>query len=92
VAACRPWLEAELESVRPKIVVCLGATAAQAVLGKPVSITKERGKFIDSSSGLLTFITSTLLRFTVSARKTSKRKSIDVLLPKLNKSNVSFKV
>jgi uracil-DNA glycosylase len=57
VAACRPWLEAELESVRPKIVVCLGATAAQAVLGKPVSITKERGKFIDSSSGLLTFIT-----------------------------------
>jgi uracil-DNA glycosylase len=57
VAACRPWLEAELESVRPKIVVCLGATAAQAVLGKPVSITKERGKFIDSASGLLTFIT-----------------------------------
>jgi uracil-DNA glycosylase family protein len=57
VAACRPWLEAELESVRPKIVICLGATAAQAVLGKPVSITKERGKFIDSSSGLLTFIT-----------------------------------
>jgi uracil-DNA glycosylase len=57
VAACRPWLEAELESVGPKIVICLGATAAQAVLGKPVSITKERGKFIDSSSGLLTFIT-----------------------------------
>jgi uracil-DNA glycosylase len=57
VAACRPWLEAELESVRPKIVICLGATAAQAVLRKPVSITKERGKFIDSSSGLLTFIT-----------------------------------
>jgi uracil-DNA glycosylase family protein len=57
VAACRPWLEAELESVRPKIVICLGATAAQAVLGKPVAITKERGKFMDSSSGLLTFIT-----------------------------------
>jgi uracil-DNA glycosylase len=57
VAACRPWLEAELESVRPKIVICLGATATQAVLGKSVSITKERGKFIDSSSGLLTFIT-----------------------------------
>jgi uracil-DNA glycosylase family protein len=57
VAACRPWLEAELESVRPKIVICLGATAAQAVLGKSVSITKERGKFMDSSSGLLTFIT-----------------------------------
>jgi uracil-DNA glycosylase family protein len=57
VTACKPWLEAELESVRPKIVICLGATATQAVLGKSVSITKERGKFIDSSSGLLTFIT-----------------------------------
>ena len=57
VTACRPWLEAELEVARPKIVVCLGATAAQSVLGKPVLITKERGKFIESSSGLLTFIT-----------------------------------
>jgi uracil-DNA glycosylase family protein len=57
VAACRPWLEAELESVRPKIVICLGATAAQAVLEKSVPITKERGKFIESSAGLLTFIT-----------------------------------
>jgi DNA polymerase len=57
VTACRPWLEAELEAVRPDIVVCMGASAAQSVLGKPVLITKERGKFIDSSSGLLTFIT-----------------------------------
>jgi uracil-DNA glycosylase family protein len=57
VTACRPWLEAELESVRPKVVVCLGATAAQAVLEKSVPITKERGKFIESSAGLLTFIT-----------------------------------
>jgi uracil-DNA glycosylase len=57
VTACRPWLEAELESVRPKIVVCMGATAAQSVLGKPVPITKERGKFIESESGPVTFIT-----------------------------------
>jgi uracil-DNA glycosylase len=57
VTACRPWLEAELETVRPKIVVCMGATAAQSVLGKPVPVTKERGKFIESSAGLLTFIT-----------------------------------
>jgi uracil-DNA glycosylase family protein len=57
VAACRPWLEAELEVVKPKIVVCLGATAAQSVLGKPVLITKERGKFIESDSGPVTFIT-----------------------------------
>jgi uracil-DNA glycosylase family protein len=57
VMACRPWLEAELEVVRPSIVVCMGATAAQSVLGKPVLITKARGKFIESSAGLLTFIT-----------------------------------
>jgi uracil-DNA glycosylase family protein len=57
VMACKPWLESELESVRPKIVICLGATAAQSLLGKPVLITKERGKFIESDSGPVTFIT-----------------------------------
>jgi DNA polymerase len=57
VTACKPWLEAEFEAVRPKIVVCLGATAAQSVFGKSVPITKERGKFIDLESGLVTFIT-----------------------------------
>ena len=55
--ACRPWLEAELEVVRPRIVVGMGATAAQSVLGKPVLITKARGKFIESDSGPVTFIT-----------------------------------
>jgi DNA polymerase len=57
VAACKPWLEAEFEALRPKIVICMGATAAQAVLGKTVLITKERGKFIDLQPGLVTFIT-----------------------------------
>jgi uracil-DNA glycosylase len=57
VTACRPWLEAELEVLRPKIVVCMGATAAHSVLGKPVLVTKERGKFIESDSGPVTFIT-----------------------------------
>jgi uracil-DNA glycosylase len=57
VMACRPWLEAELEALRPKIVVCMGATAAQAVLGRAVPITKERGKFIESEFGLAAFIT-----------------------------------
>jgi uracil-DNA glycosylase len=57
VMACRPWLEAELEAVRPKILVCLGATAAQSVLARPVLITKARGKFIESDSDHTTFIT-----------------------------------
>jgi uracil-DNA glycosylase len=57
VMACRPWLEAELQVVRPKIVVCLGATAAQSVLAGPELITKARGKFIESDSDRIIFIT-----------------------------------
>jgi DNA polymerase len=57
VMACKPWLEAEFEVLKPKIVVCMGATAAQAVLGKPVFITKERGKFSAPDSGPAIFIT-----------------------------------
>ena len=48
VAACRPWLEAEIAAVRPKIVVCLGATAAQALLGKDFRVTQRRGELIES--------------------------------------------
>jgi len=47
IAACRPWLEAELSVVGPDIVVCLGATAAQALLGPSFRVTKERGRFVD---------------------------------------------
>src|SRR5919109_5586406 len=57
VMACKPWLNAELEILRPKILVCLGATAAQSVLGKNILITKERGNFVQPDSGPLTFIT-----------------------------------
>ena len=47
-AACRPWLEAELTVVRPRVLVCLGATAAQSLLGKQFRVTKERGTWVDS--------------------------------------------
>jgi uracil-DNA glycosylase len=57
VVACRPWLEVEIEVVQPEILVCLGATAAQSVIGKSVAIMKERGKFIDSVLGKLAFVT-----------------------------------
>lgn len=57
IGACRPWLEAEIEALDPKLVVCMGVTAAQSVLGKTVSIARERGKFADSALGKLTFIT-----------------------------------
>ena len=56
VTACRPWLESEFESIKPKVVVCLGSTAAQAVLGKPVRVMQERGNFI-TMGGRDVFIT-----------------------------------
>jgi DNA polymerase len=48
VAACRPWLEAELRALKPTIVVCLGATAAQALLGAQFRLMKERGRFLST--------------------------------------------
>ena len=48
VAACRPWLDAELAVVRPDVLVCLGATAAQALLGRQFRVTKQRGHPVDS--------------------------------------------
>jgi uracil-DNA glycosylase len=48
IAACRPWLEAELAVVKPKVLLCLGATAAQALLGREFRVTKERGRFVES--------------------------------------------
>ena len=48
VAACRPWLEAELAVVKPHALVCLGATAAQALLGRQVRVTRDRGKPLES--------------------------------------------
>jgi DNA polymerase len=47
IVACHPWLEAELEVVRPQVVVCLGATAVRAVLGRPIPITRARGRRFD---------------------------------------------
>ena len=48
LAACRPWLEAELTVVEPRVLVCLGATAAQALLGRTFRVTKQRGIPVDS--------------------------------------------
>ena len=49
IAACRPWLEAEIAVVKPKVVVALGATAAQALLGRQFRVTKQRGQLIEST-------------------------------------------
>ena len=49
IAACRPWLEAELRLVAPKLLVCLGASAAQAIFGPSFRVTRERGKVLSSA-------------------------------------------
>jgi uracil-DNA glycosylase len=48
IAACRPWLDAEIAVIKPKVVVCLGATAAQALLGRDFRVTQHRGEFVKS--------------------------------------------
>lgn len=48
IAACRPWLEAELAVVGPRVLVCLGATAAQALLGRDFRVTQRRGALVDT--------------------------------------------
>ena len=47
IAACRPWLVAEIEVVKPKLIVCLGATAAQSMLGASFRVTKDRGRILE---------------------------------------------
>jgi uracil-DNA glycosylase len=49
IAACRPWLDAELAVVKPRVLVCLGATAAQALLGRTFRVTQVRGRPVESS-------------------------------------------
>ena len=51
VEACRPWLEAEIAAVRPRMVVALGAVAAQALLGKQFRVTKQRGELFEQADG-----------------------------------------
>ncbi|HEY6066899.1 MAG TPA: UdgX family uracil-DNA binding protein, partial [Thermoanaerobaculia bacterium] len=48
IAACRPWLDAEIALVQPRVLVCLGATAAQALLGRSFKVSRERGEFVVS--------------------------------------------
>lgn len=65
IRACRPWLDAEIERVHPEVLVCLGATAGQALLGSQVRIGRDRGRPLDSELApavLLTTHPSSILR------------------------------
>jgi uracil-DNA glycosylase family protein len=58
IAACKPWLQGELDVIGPDVLVCLGATAAQALLGRQFRVTKERGTWVDSP--LAAHVTATI--------------------------------
>ena len=58
ISACRPWLETEIALVKPRVLVCLGATAAQALLGKAFKVSKQRGEFVESA--LAPLVTATV--------------------------------
>lgn len=82
IEACHPWLQAELASIRPAVLVCLGATAAQALLGKGFRVTKDRGKPI--ASELAPFVVATvhpssILRAPDDARASERRRFVEDL-------------
>ena len=83
IAACRPWLEAEIGLIKPKVIVCLGATAAQALLGPKFKVSKQRGEFIKSTLApyiLATVHPSSILRAPDDeTRHAEKRRFVDDL-------------
>ena len=82
VTACRPWLESEFQVIQPKVVVCMGATAAQSVLGRSVRVTEERGRFLSDGARavFLTTHPSAILRLREkSERDAAYRQLVDVM-------------
>jgi uracil-DNA glycosylase family protein len=76
VLACRMWLTEEIENIRPQIIVALGATAAGTLLGSSVKVTKDRGRFFESSLAPLVSLTvhpSSILRAPDSAARKEAR-------------------
>jgi uracil-DNA glycosylase len=59
ITACRPWLEAEVAVVKPEVLVCLGATAAQAIIGRGFKVTEHRGELVEVE-GIGTLVTATV--------------------------------
>ena len=85
VEACRAWIESELATVRPQVLVCLGATAAQALLGRSVRVTLDRGKDLPTPlapHAVVTIHPSAVLRQRTSAdrRRELKRLTADLAM------------
>jgi uracil-DNA glycosylase family protein len=85
INACRPWLDAEIEAVKPQILVCLGATAAQALLGKEFSVSRRRGELVES--GLATYVMATVHPSSIlrAVDHESRREQMDAFVTDLRK-------
>jgi DNA polymerase len=57
IAACRPWLERELETIKPRVVVCLGSVATESLLGRAIRVTKHAGRAIPTAFGMPAIVT-----------------------------------
>jgi uracil-DNA glycosylase len=82
IIACRPWLDAEVQAVRPKALVALGATAAQALLGRQFRVTRERGVPVESTLAPLVMATvhpSSILRADEDEKDDAMRALVDDL-------------
>jgi uracil-DNA glycosylase len=85
IAACRPWLEAEIAVVKPAGIVCLGSTAAQALLGRTFRVTQSRGEFFTLPSGVKIMATvhpSSILR---APDDETRRREMDAFVADLEK-------
>ena len=83
IDACRRWLFAEIHTLRPQMIVALGATAAQGLAGRPVAIRANRGKVLEAAEGLRVFVTvhpSSLLRL---PEKAARRAAYDAFVDDL---------
>lgn len=89
ITACRPWLDAEIRVVKPRAIICLGSTAAQAVIGPKFKVTRQRGHFVDSP--LAEFVTATvhpssILRAPTDERRREETKMFIEDLKKIHKA------
>ena len=86
IEACRPWLDAELQVMKPEVLVCLGASAAQALLGKDFRVTRDRGSFVESDLAPYVMATAhpaSILRAPDSAAREQQRREFVADLKKV---------
>ena len=92
IAACRPWLDTEIALVKPRGIVCLGATAAQALLGRQFKVTAHRGELIKSPLAPFVLATSTRRRFSGRPTQETRRRETQRFIDDLRQARRALKL